>query len=133
MIKEVLIGAGGVVIGAAAIYAIYELVKHLKEQKESSITPERSYSDEVNVNEIKQWFSERITSENEVGVLFYPTEENIKKWELDLDVADNIIIQMVYNKETHDVVNYREIAFGEMSVKLKELLDKNGGTLVIEK
>jgi len=133
MVKEVLLGVGGVVVGAAAIYAIYALVKYIKEQKELGITPERSYSDEVNLNEIKVWFSEKIKSENELGVLFYPTEENLKKYNLDLDVKDNIIIQMVYNKDANKVVSYREIAFGEMSAKLKELLDGNGGTLVLEK
>lgn len=133
MVKEVLLGVGGVVVGAAAIYAIYALVKYIKEQKELGITPERSYSDEVNINEIKVWFSEKIKSENELGVLFYPTEENLKKYNLDLDVKDNIIIQMVYNKDANKVVSYREIAFGEMSAKLKELLDGNGGTLVLEK
>lgn len=133
MVKEVLLGVGGVVVGAAAIYAIYRLVKYIKKQKELGITPERSYSDEVNLNEIKVWFSEKIKSENELGVLFYPTEENLKKYNLDLDVKDNIIIQMVYNKDANEVVRYREIAFGEMSAKLKKLLDGNGGTLVLEK
>ncbi len=133
MVKEVLLGVGGVVVGAAAIYAFYALVKHLKEQKKLDIMPERSYSDEVNINEIKRWFSEKINSEDEVGVLFYPTEENLKKWELDLGVVNNVIIQMVYNQKISEVVNYREIAFGEMSAKLKELLDSNGGTLVLEK
>lgn len=133
MVKEVLFGVGGVVVGAAAIYAIYALVKYIKEQKELGITPERSYSDEVNLNEIKEWFSEKIKLGNEVGVLFYPTEENLKKYNLDLDVKDNIIIQMVYNQDANEVVGYREIAFGEMSAKLKELLDGNGGALVLEK
>lgn len=133
MVKEILFGVGGVVVGAAAIYAIYALVKYIKEQKDLGITPERSYSDEVNLNEIKDWFKDKIKSEDEVGVLFYPTEENLKKYELDLDVEDNIIIQMVYNQNTNQVANYREIAFGEMSAKLKELLDGNGGTLVLEK
>lgn len=133
MVKEVLIGVGGVVVGAVAIYALYALVKYLKEQKELGITPERSYSDEVNINEIRQWFFEKINSKDEVGVLFYPTEENLKKYELDLDVADNVIIQMVYNQKINEVVSYREIAFGKMSAKLMELLDSNGGTLVLEK
>ena len=130
MVKEVLIGVVGVAVGAVAIYA---LVKYLKEQRDMGITPERSYSDEVNINEIKKWFSEKINSEDEVGVLFYPTEENLKKWDLELDVADNVIIQMVYNQKENNVVSYREIAFGEMSEKLKELLDSNGGTVVLEK
>ncbi len=133
MFKEVLFGVGGVVVGAAAIYAVYALVKYIKEQKELGITPERSYSDEVNLNEIKEWFSEKIKLGNEVGVLFYPTEENLKKYNLDLDVKDNIIIQMVYNQDANEVVSYREIAFGEMSAKLKEFLDDNGGALVLEK
>lgn len=133
MVKEVLFGVGGVVVGAAAIYAIYALVKYIKEQKELGITPERSYSDEINLNEIKEWFSEKIKLGNEVGVLFYPTEENLKKYNLDLDVKDNIIIQMVYNQDANEVAGYREIAFGEMSAKLKELLDGNGGALVLEK
>lgn len=130
MVKEVLIGVVGVAVGAVAIYAF---VKYLKEQRDMGITPERSYSDEVNINEIKKWFSEKINSEDEVGVLFYPTEENLKKWDLELDVADNVIIQMVYNQKENNVVSYREIAFGEMSEKLKELLDSNGGTVVLEK
>ena len=130
MVKEVLIGVVGVAVGAVAIYAF---VKYLKEQRDMGITPERSYSDEVNINEIKKWFSEKINSEDEVGVLFYPTEENLKKWDLELDVADNVIIQMVYNQKENNVVSYREIAFGDMSEKLKELLDSNGGTVVLEK
>lgn len=130
MVKEVLIGT---LVGAATICVIYILVKYIKEQKESGITPERSYSDEVNIYEIKQWFSEKINSEDETGVLFYPTEENLKRWEVDMDVADNVIIQMVYSRKTNEVVSYREIAFGNMDAKLKELLYNNGGTVVFEK
>lgn len=137
MIKEILIVVGrvvvGGVVGTAAIYAIYALVKYIKEQKDTGVTRERLYSDELNINEIKQWFAEKINPEDEVGVLFNPTEENLKKWELDMDIADNVILLMAYNQKADKVVSYCEIAFGEMSKKLKELLDSNGGTVVLER
>lgn len=132
-VREILIGAGMVFVGAVAIYAIYAFVKYIQEQRELGITPERSYFDEVNINEIKQWFSEKIDSEDVVGVLFYPTEDNLKKWKLDMDVADNIIIQITYNQKSNEVVSYREIAFDKMSAKLRDLLDSNGGTVILEK
>ena len=132
-VREILIGAGMVFVGAVAIYAIYAFVKYIQEQRELGITPERSYFDEVNINEIKQWFSEKIDSEDVVGVLFYPTEDNLKKWKLDMDVADNIIIQITYNKKSNEVVSYREIAFDKMSAKLRDLLDSNGGTVILAK
>lgn len=46
---------------------------------------------------------------------------------------ENALIQSVYDQNKDEVVAYREIAFSEMSSKLKELLAANGGSVIIEK
>ncbi len=130
MIKEVLIGAAVLAIIVAAIAA---LIKYLKEQQELGITPERVFFDDLNLNEIKGWYKGKIDSEDKVGVLLYPNKENLEKWKLNIEENDHMIIQMVYNKTADEVVSYREIAFTEMSSKLKEMLDNSGGSVVIEK
>ncbi len=130
MFKEVLIGAAVVAIIAVVIIA---LRKYLKEQQDLGITPERVFFDDLNLNEIKGWFNGKIDSEDKVGVLLYPNKENLEKWKLNIDENDHMIIQMVYNKSSDEVVSYREIAFSEMSIKLKEMMDNSGGSVVIEK
>ena len=132
MVKEVLITVGGLVVGATAAYVIYALVKYMKKQNELGITPEKAYFDEFNLHEVKRWFSENIKSEDEVGILFYPTEENQKKYNLNLELTNNTIIQVVYNQKNDEVIKYREVTFGEMSEKLNKLMEDNGGTIVIE-
>lgn len=130
MFKEVLIGAAVAAIIAAVIIA---LRKYLKEQQDSGISPERVFFDDLNLNEIKGWFNGKIDSADKVGVLLYPNKENLEKWKLNIEENDHMIIQMVYNKASDDVVSYREIAFTEMSSKLKEMMDNSGGSVVIEK
>ena len=67
------------------------------------------------------------------GVLLYPTSENISKWSIKIDKPnDNMVIQVVYDKNKEAVVKYREVSFEGLSEKLKELLDTNGGCVVIE-
>ena len=46
---------------------------------------------------------------------------------------DNVLIQLIYDEANDKVVAYREVGYSEISEKVKELLDSNGGTLVIEK
>lgn len=133
MVKDVLFWAGGITVAAVVGCAIYALSRYLKKQKESSSPVERAFLDEISVSEVKKWFSEKMTSDSEVGVLLYPTEENIEKWNLEISKNDKIIIQLVFNQETNEVVDYREIAFSTMSDQLKKLLDDNGGSVVLEK
>lgn len=133
MVKEVLTCVGGVVAGAVVVYAIYELAKYVRKQNELGVTPERAFSDDLNINEVKQWFAGKMNSDDEVGILCYPTEENIKKWNIEVSTNDHMIIQMVYNQKTNNIIEYREIAFTNMSDKLKDLLESNGGTVVLEK
>lgn len=129
MVKELLIGAAGVIVIAAIIAAI----KYIKEKEESGEPIERIFIDELNIGEIKSWFKDKLLSGNQKGVVFYPTKENTEKWKVKMPDNQNLLIQIVYDMDEDNVVSYREIAFSELSEKLKELLDTNGGTLVIDK
>lgn len=133
MVKEVLIVVGGVAAGAVLVYAVIALARKIMSNKEQGIEPERIYESELTINVIKEWFSEKIDDESVVGVIFYPTEENIKKYRIDVEVNENMIIQLVYDSKKDVVKCYREIAFGKLSDKLSKLMEENGGTLVIEK
>lgn len=133
MVKEVLIVVGGVAAGAILVYAVIALARKMMSNKEQGIEPERIYESELTINVIKEWFSEKIVDESVVGVIFYPTEENIKKYKIDVEVNENMIIQLVYDSKKDVVKCYREIAFGQLSDKLSKLMEENGGTLVIEK
>ena len=133
MVKEVLIVVGGVAAGAVLVYAVIALARKIMSNKEQGIEPERIYESELTINVIKEWFSEKIDDESVVGVIFYPTEENIKKYRIDVEVNENMIIQLVYDSKQDVVKCYREIAFGKLSDKLSKLMEENGGTLVIEK
>ena len=102
-------------------------------KKEKDEEVERIFVDELNVGEIKAWFLGKLINENQKGVVFYPTKENTEKWKVKLPENQNQLIQIVYDVESDKVVAYREIAFAELSEKLKILLDTNGGTFVIDK
>ena len=128
MVREILIGAGSVIAIAAIIYAIR---KYQLEHQEEDSDIEKIYLDEVNLGEIKGWFKDKI-SENKKGVIFYPTKENTERWKVKMPSSQNLLIQIVYDVEADSVSNYREISFSSLSPKFKELMDENGGTVVVE-
>ena len=129
MLKEVMLGAGGVVLVVAIIAAI-----RISTAKKADGKVESVYVDELSIGEIKKWFSDKITKGTLKGAILYPTPENITKWKLNIDASQqgNMLIQAVYDEEKDRIVDYREVIFGTMSAKFKELLDANHGVLVIE-
>lgn len=128
MVKEILIGAGGVIVIAMIIAAVKYRMAHKGDEK-----IEKVFVDELNMGEIKKWFADKLTSSSLKGVIFYPTKENVEKWKIKMPEQENTLIQSVYDQNKDEVVAYREIAFSEMSSKLKELLAANGGSVIIEK
>lgn len=129
MVKEALLIAAG----AITVVAIIAIVRYQMSKKESGEDVERIFVDELNIGEIKKWFVDKLTDDNKKGVIFYPTEENTEKWKVKMPENKNQLIQIVYDVDADKVVEYREIAFTELSEKLKALLDENNGTLVIDK
>lgn len=129
MLKEIVIGAGGVVLIAAIITAVRLYTAPKGGKKVESI-----YVDEFGVGEMKKWFTDKVTKRTLKGVILYPTPENISKWKLNIDAGrqSNLLIQAVYDEEKEELVAYREVVFSTLSSNLKELLETNGGTLVIE-
>lgn len=130
MFKEVIIGAGGILI----IATIIATIKRFMEKKDSECV-DSIYIDELNVGEIKKWFADKVVKDTLKGLVLYPTEENITKWKLKIDASQqgNMLIQVIYDESKEEIVAYREIVFSSLSPKLKELLDSNGGVFVIEK
>lgn len=128
MVKEILVGASGVIVMAAIIAAVKYKMNHLDDEK-----IEKIFVDELNMGEIKKWFVEKIKNDSVKGVVFLPTKENVDKWNVKMPEQDNVLIQLIYDEIKGEVIAYREVGYAEMSEKLKELLNSNGGTLVIEK
>lgn len=129
MVKKVLIGVASVIVVAAIVAA----VKYQMSKKENGEEVEKIFIDELNSGEIKAWFKDKLLSETQKGVVFYPTKENTEKWKVKISDNNNLLIQMVYDINKDSIVSYREITFAELSEKLKELMDNSGGTLVIDK
>lgn len=138
MTKEILIGIFGGTIAVTGVLGVFigaeVLKKSKKENKldEEEKEIERIFVDELNVGEIKEWFAEKIVSDKTKGIILYPTKENIKKWKLKMPKCDNMLIQLIVDSDNDKVVARREIGFSVLSDKMKELLDSNGGTVVIE-
>ena len=128
MVKEILMGAGGVIVVAAIIAAVKYQMNH-KDDGEI----ERVFVDELNMGEIKKWFVEKMYEDSVKGLVFLPTKENVIKWKVKMPEQENVLIQLVYDEAKDKVVSYREIGYAEISEKLKDLLDSNGGTIVIDK
>lgn len=70
MVREILIGTGGVIIVAAIIAAIKYKMAH---QDDGEI--ERIFVDELNMGEIKKWFVDKMTNDSMIGIVFLPTKE----------------------------------------------------------
>lgn len=123
--------AGGILGGFISI-AVIEAIKRYKTKHKEDI--ESIYVDELNIGEIKKWFSDKITSDVLKGVILYPTPENTAKWKLNIKKSEmsNMLIQAVYDEAHDNIVSYREIIFSALSPKLQELLDNNGGVFVVE-
>ena len=128
MVKEILIGAGGIIVIAAIIAAVKYKMAHKDDGEIESI-----FVDVLNMGEIKKWFVEKMINDSMKGVVFLPTKENVSKWKVKMPEQDNVLIQLIYDEANDKVVAYREVGYAEISEKVKELLDSNGGTLVIEK
>ncbi len=128
MVKEFLIGASGAIAVAAVIAAI-----KYKEQHKEDKSVESIFVDELNMGEIKKWFADKIITTSLKGVIFYPTKENSIKWKIKIPEQENMLIQLVYNQDEDKVIAYREIAFSELSPKLKELLAANNGTIIVDR
>ena len=128
MVKEILIGAGGVIVIAAIIAAVKYKMAHKDDGEIECV-----FVDELNMGEIKKWFVEKMTNDSLKGIVFLPTKENVDKWKVKMPEQDNVLIQLIYDEANDKVVAYREVGYSEISEKVKELLDSNGGTLVIEK
>ena len=128
MVKEILIGAGGVIVIAAIIAAMKYKMDHKDDGEIESV-----FVDVLNMGEIKKWFVEKMANDSLKGIVFLPTKENVDKWKIKMPEQDNVLIQLIYNEANDKVIAYREVGYAEMSEKLKELLESNGGTLVIEK
>lgn len=128
MIKEILIGAGGIV----AVSAVVLVIKQKKEHGSMAYKTEKIYVDEANLGEIKAWFDDKMIGKTNKGLIFYPTRDNIMKWKLNVPEGGNVLIQIVFNEEQGCIVNYREVTFSNLSPKLKALLDNNGGTIVVD-
>lgn len=129
MIKEIFTCVGGVVV-ATAIVAI---VKYQWEKGKDNEKIERIFVDELNIGEIKGWFSDKIADENQKGILFEPTKENVVRWNMKIPEKNNTLIQAIYDTSTDSILSYREIVFSTLSKSLKELLVSNNGAIVIEK
>ncbi len=128
MVREILIGTGGVIIVAAIIAAIKYKMAH---QDDGEI--ERIFVDELNMGEIKKWFVDKMTNDSMIGIVFLPTKENVNKWKVKMPEQNNVLIQLIYSKANDKMISYREVGYAEISEKVKNLLDMNGGTIVIEK
>lgn len=132
--QVILIGAGCVAGGALIVGIIAAVARFIKRAQAEGEKVESIYTDELTMGEIKNWFSGKLSRETLKGMILCPTPENIAKWNLDIDKSelDNMLIQAVYDEEKDEITAYREVIFGTLSPKLKELLDTNGGAIVIE-
>ena len=65
MVKEILIGAGGVIVVAAIIAAVRYQMLH---KDDGSI--ENIFVDQLNLGEIKNWFVDKITIDTQKGDVF---------------------------------------------------------------
>lgn len=128
MVKEILIGVGGVIVIAAIIAAVKYKMMHKDDGEIENV-----FVDELNMGEIKKWFVDKMTNESMKGIVFLPTKENIDKWKVKMPEQENVLIQLIYDETNDKVTAYREVGYAEISKRVKELLDSNGGTIVIEK
>ena len=129
MIKEIFTCVGGVVV----VTAIVAIAKYQWEKGKDNEKIERIFVDELNIGEIKGWFSDKIAGENQKGILFEPTKENVVRWNMKIPEKNNTLIQAIYDTSTDSILSYREIVFSTLSNSLKELLVSNNGAIVIEK
>lgn len=128
MVKEIIIGASGVIIIAAIVAVVRYQMTHKDDGKIESV-----FVDELTMGEIKKWFVEKMNSDSAKGIVLMPTKENLATWKVKMPNRDNVLIQLVYDEKANKIISYREIGYAEISEKVKNLLDANNGTIVIEK
>lgn len=100
--------------------------EELKEEYQNIALATGSTSDndifvsDLDMGEMKSWFSKNMSSNNHKGVLR-------------LIKGKNTVVQTVYDNSTDKIVISRKITFGELSDKVEDMFDKNNGTVVITK
>ena len=116
MVKEILIGVGGVIVIAAIIAAVKYKMMHKDDGEIENV-----FVDELNMGEIKKWFVDKMTNESMKGIVFLPTKENIDKWKVKMPEQENVLIQLIYDETNDKVTAYREVGYAEISKRVKEL------------
>ena len=105
-------------------------VNDAKEELDDII--ERTYTDTLTMNDIKAWFKENKTSDNQVRMIIYKPNKNvgkvpgkifkfIKKDIFPLfEVDEHTIYLVIVDKESGNTIARRDIIFEEMSEKVQQ-------------
>jgi molecular chaperone GrpE (heat shock protein) len=95
---------------------------------------DRGYVDELTIGEIKAWFKENKTSDNQAGLILYKPNKNvgkvpgkifkfIKKDILPMiEVDEHVIHLVVIDKDSDNIIARRELLFSEISEKTQQYI-----------
>lgn len=125
-------GAVPIIAGAVAAGAVIAVIKYKSAVKEPQ-NIEKIYVDEVNLGELKSWFSGKLNEDGAKGLILRPTKENLQKFHIPLKESDHILVQAVYSVKKNEILAYREVSFSEIGNKLSTLLDADGGAFIVDK
>ncbi len=85
--------------------------------------------------DLTPWFKEKNAGNKYINAILYPTEQNIKKFNIPNGVELNdghLLIQMLFDESAQKMVLMRSVAFEEMDESLSDMLEKNDGIIFIK-
>ena len=141
MLKETLLFAGGVVVGAAVIYGAYRYYQYRKASDTVSSTESESfaYVELLTSKELTAWFRENISQfgENVKMMVVTPTEAHMGGLGYpaanELDINTNLL-QLIFEDGENDtikVLKTRLINFTDIDSNLQAHLIEQDGMLIV--
>lgn len=136
------------IIIAGAAVAVIGIVGFLCYKAISKASQNVNLTDVINENADEQlvvdkltgvdltpWFKEKNAGSKYTNAILYPTEQNIKKFNILNGVKLNdghLLIQMLFDESTQKMILMRSVVFEEMDKSLSDMLEKNDGIIFIK-
>ena len=91
--------------------------------------------DKLTGGDLTPWFKEKNVGSKYTNAILYPTEQNIKKFNILNGVELNdghLLIQMLFDESAQKMILMRSVVFEEMDKSLSDMLEKNDGIIFIK-
>lgn len=137
MIKQIIAGLVGVVVGFAIIYFIISKLskKEIDNEVLDSLFNEKVEVENLDGKILATWFKEKLECKegHPKMILSYIDKELLEKYGFTLKEevkVSNVVLQFLYDEESSKMIESRLIRFSNIDTNLQAQLEENDGLIV---